>query len=50
MTGEEIDVQVQRYLLDLMGRGCVVKTHITIAVGESNLQKIGQSTYFGGWG
>jgi len=37
MTGEEIDVQVQRYLLDLMGRGCVVKTHITIAVGEGIL-------------
>lgn len=37
MTGEEIDVQVQRYLLDLRGRGCVVNTHIAIAVGEGIL-------------
>ena len=37
MTGEEIDVQVQRYLLDLRGRGCVVNTRIAIAVGEGIL-------------
>ena len=40
MTGEEIDVQVQRYLLDLKGRGCVINTRIAIAVGEVPTESI----------
>ena len=37
LTGEEIDLQVQRYLSDLRSRGCIVNTHIAIAVGEGIL-------------